>query len=470
MGLQPRRQKTFLSRKQGEIDECAVMLTILGSVVVAGWADNLLFMPRTIESAQHALNIFTQGLHKMGMRWKASSVQYLREGFRCGPCTGDKRKATGNDDDEEDTANRPLDNDQALDDTTAQGELYWSEPDGTRHTMERIDHLELFGCMIMTDHRAAMQNTHTKASSAFRANRAFFLSSVIPWRHKILEFVKKLRPVALYGSAAWTWSADTSAALRSWEGAMLRRMCRVGWRKADGESFGDRRRRHTDTASSQLDESGAEDVTTAMFRRQFRWVLGNLRRFAAAGTDDADDLTTTRLVAPHHGQHPGCNHFARLFCPLGHCWRCYDVLDDRRGRLEAPTRDYATAGSEERERMEAWQTRQGQQMGVMLRALGPRWNERLLAGDTTATIEDEYVGAGMTMVGRTPVPPNGAVGATTTRHDQQIATKSSEATTTGSRSRSRHGHRQVCTSCGRRRQGEAHGGYRLREPGQMGYW
>lgn len=62
---------------------------------------------------------------------------------------------------------------------------------------------------------------------------------------------------------------------------MLRRMCRMGWKQAD-ESFGDWRRRHTRAARQQLDEASAEDVTTTMLRRQFRWAFGNLRRFAAS--------------------------------------------------------------------------------------------------------------------------------------------------------------------------------------------
>lgn len=91
--------------------------------------------------------------------------------------------------------------------------LHWSEPDGTRLALERVDQLELVGCLITVDRRATIQHKLTKASAAFWANKDFFLNSVTPWRHKVVEFVKKVRTVALSGSAAWTWSSDTSAAL-----------------------------------------------------------------------------------------------------------------------------------------------------------------------------------------------------------------------------------------------------------------
>lgn len=109
--------------------------------------------------------------------------------------------------------------------------------------MERITQMELLGCLITTDNKAAIQHRLVKAVGAFWKHKAFFLSSVVPWRQKMIEYVKKVRPVALYGSASWQWGADASAALTTWEGAMLRRMCRVGWRQVDGESFGDWRRR-----------------------------------------------------------------------------------------------------------------------------------------------------------------------------------------------------------------------------------
>lgn len=68
----------------------------------------------------------------------------------------------------------------------------------------------------------------------------------------MIGYVKKVRPVAQHGSAAWLWGADTSAALLSWEGAMLRRLCRVGCRQTEGESFGDLRWRQTKVARQQL--------------------------------------------------------------------------------------------------------------------------------------------------------------------------------------------------------------------------
>lgn len=85
--------QAMLARKKAALAECGILLPILGSVVVAGWADNVLFLSRTLESTQRALGIFTQGLQEMGWRWKALSMQYMCVGLRDGPEPGSKRKA-----------------------------------------------------------------------------------------------------------------------------------------------------------------------------------------------------------------------------------------------------------------------------------------------------------------------------------------------------------------------------------------
>lgn len=89
------------------------------------------------------------------------------------------------------------------------------EADGTRHHIEQAAHLELLRCIITVDHRVAIQHRLATASAAFWGYREIFLSSVIQWRHKLQEYIKKIRPVALYGSAAWLWGADTSSSLLS---------------------------------------------------------------------------------------------------------------------------------------------------------------------------------------------------------------------------------------------------------------
>lgn len=135
------------------------------------------------------------------------------------------------------------------------------------------------GCLVTPDHRAAVQHGLNRATAAFWANREFF-TSVILWRQKMVEHVKTIRLVALYGSTTWTWSCEPSLALRAWECRMLRRMCRVGWRRAEGESFADWRRRHTQVGRHQQQSAGAEEISVAMLRRQFRRASGSLRRFS----------------------------------------------------------------------------------------------------------------------------------------------------------------------------------------------
>lgn len=280
--------KTVLAKNRERLDQCGIRMPILGVVTVLGWADNLLFMSRSLAAEQLALDIFTQGLHEMGMRWKASSMQYLHEGVVCTTYAGAKRNADVSMEEEEPQPLPEGHRDGAAGATTDR--LFWCDPDGKRHQVDPIIQMELLGCLITTDNKAAIQHRLVKASAALWKRKAFFLSSVVSRRQKMIEYVKKVRPVALYGSASWQWGADTSTALSSWEGAMLMRMCRVGWRQAEGESFRDWRRRHTKVARQQLHEVGADDIASAMLRRQFRWIKGNLHRFSC------DLLGQTRRV------------------------------------------------------------------------------------------------------------------------------------------------------------------------------
>lgn len=264
--------KTVWAKNREALDRCGISMPVLGAVTVLGWADNLLFLSRSVAAAQQALDIFTKGFHEMGMRWKASSMQYLHEGAVY-PATARTKR----------WADRILEDDpQPL-------------PEG--HQVKRIAQMELLGCLITTDNRAAVQHRLVKAAGAFWKHKAFFLSSVVTWRQKMIEYVKKVRPVALYGSASWQWGADTSAALTTWEGAMLRRMCRV--------AAGRRRvlrglRRLTKVARQQPQEAGAEDIASAMLRRQFRWINSNLHRISS------DLLGQTRRV--HRPQEQSWHH------------------------------------------------------------------------------------------------------------------------------------------------------------------
>lgn len=244
----------------------------------------------------------------------------------------------------------------------------------------------------------------------------------MPWRRKVIEYVKKIRPVALYGSASWQWGADTSTALTTWEAGMLRRMCRVGWRKADGEEFGKWRRRHTRVARQQMEDAGAEDIISAMLRRQCRWITANLRRFSA------DLLGQTR----------------RRQQPQAQCWHRI-LASIRDGSLPEACRAqsgtacavtiFLTINDEEGWRLQqgimtqldpknttGWRHskpgRIGRWEGVMLRCLGPRWKEAILTNDRETITDDMYVETGRSMVGRAGGPVRLAERPTTT--DEEV--------------------------------------------------
>lgn len=57
---------------------------LLGSVPMLGWACNILFMGDSVEAAQHGSDAFTAGMHSKGMRWKPTSMQFMRVVEMCG--------------------------------------------------------------------------------------------------------------------------------------------------------------------------------------------------------------------------------------------------------------------------------------------------------------------------------------------------------------------------------------------------
>lgn len=122
--------------------------------------------------------------------------------------------------------------------------LTWEDRDGKRHEFEKVPQREILGCVISEDNRATLQHRLAEASSAFWRHSGYFCSMMISWREKMREYARRTRPVALYGSVIVTWSAEVSNQLRVWENTMLRRMCRVAWRKEE-ETFAEWRRRHT---------------------------------------------------------------------------------------------------------------------------------------------------------------------------------------------------------------------------------
>lgn len=122
-----------------------------GAVSVLGWADNILFLSRSSSAAQRSVDIFRAGLHQMGMHWKASSIQCLSEGAVRPTTAGTKRKA-------DDPTQLPREHGPDDDTGTPTDPIFWTDLAGGKHQVERVTQMELLGCLITTDNRAAVQH------------------------------------------------------------------------------------------------------------------------------------------------------------------------------------------------------------------------------------------------------------------------------------------------------------------------
>lgn len=192
---------------------------------------------------------------------------------------------------------------------------------------------------------------------------------------------------------------------------MLRRMCRVGWHKAKDESSGDWRRRHTRAARQQLLEAGAEDIATAMLRRQFRWILGNLRRFASDTLGQTRRTSRPQERSRHHilasirdDMLPStCRERSSTACAV----TVFLTMNDEEGwklqqgiMMQLDHRNRCGWRHSKPGRIGRWE-------GVILRCIGARWKETLIAADSVIGREDDYVETGWwaAAAGRRRQPP-----------------------------------------------------------------
>lgn len=101
---------------------------------------------------------------------------------------------------------------------TGPGEdLTWCDVSGGRHAFELKDSLEVLGCVLSTDITSMVKHRLSKAEAAFWAHKAFYCNPRVAWQLKLREYLKRIRPIALYGSVLWTWDAGVHALLRGWE-------------------------------------------------------------------------------------------------------------------------------------------------------------------------------------------------------------------------------------------------------------
>lgn len=72
--------RTILARDGHRWHMEGVETPILGRGSVLSWADNLVFVARSGSSAQQVIDDFTTPMHRHGMHWKPSWMQFLQVG------------------------------------------------------------------------------------------------------------------------------------------------------------------------------------------------------------------------------------------------------------------------------------------------------------------------------------------------------------------------------------------------------
>lgn len=174
---------------------------------------------------------------------------------------------------------------------------------------------------------------------------------------------------------------------------MFRHTCRVGWRRTDGETSADwRRHAHTHVGRQQLQSAGAEAIHVAMLRCQFRWALGNLRRFSM------DILGQTgRVTRPTQAAH------ARHDCQR----HAQDVGPHQAQRLPSSLRKTRRVGSCSRASCSSWTLplpAGGGTAGQVGSPGGRRsccaGKEKLLSGELGEDAEEDYAKAATQITGR----------------------------------------------------------------------
>lgn len=83
-----------------------------------GWAGNITFVGPTPADTQRIVDGFTDALHARGVQWEASSMQFMAAGRVSASAEAPERRLT------------------------------WSDTIGARHPFERVDQLDLLGCVL----------------------------------------------------------------------------------------------------------------------------------------------------------------------------------------------------------------------------------------------------------------------------------------------------------------------------------
>lgn len=117
----------MLAQEGDGLQSLGIQVPMLGRRSVLGRADHIVSLGRSVAQAQEAVDRFTRALHRKGMVWKPTSMQFVLVGSH-GEATGDAG------------VKRPAD------DELSAGQLTWSTREGEGPPFERVCGLEVLRC------------------------------------------------------------------------------------------------------------------------------------------------------------------------------------------------------------------------------------------------------------------------------------------------------------------------------------
>lgn len=89
------------------------------------------------------------------------------------------------------------------DESTEVETLTWQDVAGRRHDFEYKEDLEVLGTLLAKNTITFVKHRLGRADAAFWRHKGFFCSPRDSWQHKLKEYLKRIRPIALYGSVLW---------------------------------------------------------------------------------------------------------------------------------------------------------------------------------------------------------------------------------------------------------------------------
>lgn len=160
---------------------------------------------------------------------------------------------------------------------------------------------EVLGAKVGISTMQSFEHRLNKATAAFWKLADYLKCRGVPLSARLRVLHARIFPVALYGSAAWTWAQTVMTRLSTWESGIYRLMCFVGRRPADDVPS---------WRSGTLAWPARPSMSTADFRRCPLSPFGGFMCSCPSPWRDSRP-TSSRKPVGQHGQGQRCG---RQFC------------------------------------------------------------------------------------------------------------------------------------------------------------